>query len=135
MITKHVKVYDDFGYPVEGVHVTYGVNGTVTNQNGCATVQGLFFGNEWVTFSHISFKNQSYPISNIPNDIYLESEAIQGDEVIITSTPKTDPAPIPVVIKDKNKPYLQYILAGISIIGFLASLSGNDEPKPVKAIL
>lgn len=87
IMTKQFIVKDEFGSPISGAHVyTSSTNGTITDTSGKATLNVQ--AGDSIIFSHLSYKAQQYPVSNVPGTITLSTNVNAMDEVVITAPKK-----------------------------------------------
>lgn len=114
---QEVRVIDQFGDPLVGVHIQNKNDGfaTITNQNGIAQLEA--FGNVVFTFSHIGKETRILSLSEIAGGEVVLVDAIdQLDEVIITT--------------DKPKTNKIWWFAGAFALGYVL-LRKKKEPKKV----
>lgn len=129
-LTKEIIVLSESGLPLENVHVVSADNiGTITDQNGRATVKTFFALNN-IRISHIGYKIENTLFASLPDVIYLQSETESLDEVvIIASKPKVEAPETP---KEKTKtPWYVWAGLGISVLGLLATLGSNNSTESV----
>jgi len=113
-ITKYTNVYNEFGDPLKGAHLTTSTGGTNTNSNGFGEITAN--GNAVVRISYVGTEPQAYKLLDLPKKITLKMESL--DEVTVTANKK-----------EKTPKYLiPAIGAGLLLI---ALMSFGEETKEI----
>lgn len=122
-IAKTVRILDDQGTPVPGVHVFFDQqSGTVTNFNGEATISGD--GTRKVYITHVGFEPRSYALKDLPASLNLTpGESLA--EVIIDA-----PAKVAETVKKHSKYLIPAAIGGAALLIFLLTRK-NKTPKKV----
>jgi len=114
-ITKYTNVYNEFGDPLKGAHLSIGSYiGTTTNSNGFGELTAN--GDAVVRISYVGTQPQAYKLLDLPKKITLKMESL--DEVTVTAKKK-----------EKTPKYLvPAIGAGLLLI---ALMSFGEETKEI----
>lgn len=117
-ITKSVRILDDQGTPLPGVHVFFDQQtGTVTDFNGVATLSANDAASQ-VYITHVGFSPVAYAFKDLPVTVQLTSgESL--NEVIIDAAKKNSKYLIPAAI------------GGAALLIFLLTRGKKKEPKKV----
>ncbi len=80
---KKVRVVDEFGTPLSGVHVI-GAKSTITDAKGEATIQSRVAAE--ITFSYVGKETLQLPFAKIGDTVVLKDNIDTLDAVIINAT-------------------------------------------------
>ncbi|MFV8280560.1 hypothetical protein ACNKXS_03395 [Christiangramia marina] len=86
-ITKYTNVYNEFGDPLKGAHISIGnLIGTTTSSNGFGELTAS--GDAVVRVSYVGTEPQYFKLIELPKKITLKMESL--DEVTVTSKKKQE---------------------------------------------
>ncbi|MDP2687523.1 MAG: hypothetical protein Q8O62_09890 [Aequorivita sp.] len=129
-LSKIIEVIDINGKPLVSAHVKWGTQGTITNQNGEATVT-VDSESTQITISYVGKRTHIASFANLGGLITLQENVNNLPAVVVgTTKPTTTTPPVttpPVVATVKKTDWVK--TAGIGLVALLAisALSGSGK--------
>lgn len=113
MKMKTVKITDSQGNPLKGAHVQFEGRGTVSDNQGNATIS-VSDPNSIVEISHVSGGDYAMPFIDLPKYIVLFPNTLP--EVVITA-------------EKKKNTWLWLAVAGVTLVAIVSYT--NNQPKKI----